>query len=40
LLDADADRADLELWLIKLKHHARVHPLAGSGDSWRRADIR
>jgi hypothetical protein len=37
LLDADADRADLELRLIKplLEDCARVHPLAGSGDSWR-----
>jgi hypothetical protein len=33
LLDADADRADLELRLIKLllKDRARVHPFAGNG---------
>jgi hypothetical protein len=33
LLDADADRADLELRLIKLllKDRAPVHPLAGNG---------
>jgi len=39
LLDADADWADLELRLIKLllKDRARVHPFAGSGDSWRKA---
>ena len=32
LLDADADRADLELRLINLmlKDHARVHPFAGN----------
>src|SRR6202011_737602 len=37
LLDADADRADLELRLIKLllKDRARVHPFAGNGGSWR-----
>jgi hypothetical protein len=43
LLDADADRADLELRLIKLtpKDRARVHPVAGNGISWRRkADFR
>jgi hypothetical protein len=42
LLDADADRADLELRLIKLllKDRARVHPFAGNGGSWRNADIR
>jgi hypothetical protein len=42
LLDADADRADLELRLIKLlpEDRARVHPFAGSGGSRRRADIR
>ena len=35
LLDADADRADLELRLIKLllKDRARVHPFAGNGGS-------
>jgi len=40
LLDADADRADLELRLIKLtlKDRARVHPFAGNGSSWRKAD--
>src|SRR5665647_3309782 len=38
LLDADADRADLELRLIKalLKDRAHVHPFAGGG-LWRRA---
>jgi hypothetical protein len=42
LMDADADRADLELRLIKLllKDRARVHPFAGNGGSWRKADIR
>ena len=37
MLDADADRADLELRLIKLslKDRARVHPFAGNGGSWR-----
>jgi hypothetical protein len=42
LLDADADRADLELRLIKLllKDRARVHPFAGNGGSWREADVR
>jgi hypothetical protein len=42
LLDADADRADLELRLIKLslKDRARAHPFAGNGGSWREADIR
>jgi hypothetical protein len=37
LLDADADRADLELRLIKLllKDRARVHPFADDGGSWR-----
>jgi hypothetical protein len=42
LLDADADRADLELRLIKLtpKDRVRVHPFAGNGSSWRNADIR
>jgi hypothetical protein len=42
LLDADADRADLELRLIKLllEDRARVHPFAGNGGSWREADIR
>ena len=42
LLDADADRADLELRLIKLllKDRAAVHPFAGNGGSWREADIR
>jgi hypothetical protein len=41
LLDADADRADLELRLIKLtpKDRARVHPFAGNGSSWRKAVI-
>jgi hypothetical protein len=41
LLDADADRADLELWLIKLslKDRARVHPFADNGGSWRKAVI-
>ena len=41
LLDADADRADLELRLIKLllKDRARVHPFAGKGGSWRKAGI-
>jgi hypothetical protein len=35
LLDADADRADLELRLIKLllKDRAPVHPFAGNGGS-------
>jgi len=35
LLVADADRADLELRLIKLllKDRARVHPFAGNGGS-------
>jgi hypothetical protein len=39
LLDADADRADLELLLIKLmlKDRARMHPFGGS---WRQAEIR
>jgi hypothetical protein len=39
LLDADADRADLELRLITLllKDRARVHPFAGNGGSWREA---
>jgi hypothetical protein len=42
LLDADADRADLELRLIKLtlKDGARVHPFAGNGSSWRESDVR
>jgi hypothetical protein len=42
LLDADADRADLELRLIKLlrKDRARVHPFAGNDGSWRIADVR
>jgi hypothetical protein len=42
LLDADADRADLELRLIKLllKDRARVHPSAGNGRFWRKAVIR
>jgi hypothetical protein len=37
LLDADADRAGLELRLIKrlLKDRARVHPFAGNGGFWR-----
>jgi hypothetical protein len=41
LLDADADRADLELRLSKLslKDRARVHPFAGKGRSWRKAVI-
>ena len=41
LLDADADRADLELRLIKLllKDRARVHPFADNGGSWRKADV-
>src|SRR6202048_2279588 len=41
LLDADADRADLELRLIKLllKDRARVHPFAGNGGSWRKAVV-
>jgi hypothetical protein len=36
LLDADADRADLELRLIKqtLKDRPRVRPFAGNGSSW------
>jgi len=36
LLDADADRADLELRLIKLllKDRAPVHSFTGSGGSW------
>jgi hypothetical protein len=36
LLDTDADRADLELRLIKLllKDRAHVHPFAGNGGSW------
>jgi hypothetical protein len=36
LLDADADRADLELPLIKPlpEDRARAHPFAGSGGSW------
>jgi hypothetical protein len=40
LLDADADRADLELRLIKLtlKDRARVHRFAGNG-SWPKAVI-
>jgi hypothetical protein len=40
LLDADADRADLELRLIKplLKDRARVHPFAGNGGSRRKVD--
>ena len=35
MLDADADRADLELWLIKLslEDRARVHSFAGNGGS-------
>jgi hypothetical protein len=42
LLDADADRAGLELRLIKLllEDRARLHPFAGNGGSWRKADIR
>jgi hypothetical protein len=42
LLDADADRADLELRLIKLllKDRAAVHPFAGNGGSWRKAVIK
>jgi hypothetical protein len=41
LLDADADRSGLELRLIKPlpKDRARVHPFAGSGGSWRRAEL-
>jgi hypothetical protein len=41
LLDADADRADLELRLIKLllKDRAGVHPFADSGGSGRKADF-
>ena len=41
MLDADADRADLELRLIKLtlKDRARVHPFAGNGGSWRKAAV-
>jgi hypothetical protein len=41
LLDADADRADVELRLIKLTptDRARVHPFAGNGSSWREADV-
>jgi hypothetical protein len=41
LLDADADRAGLELRLIKpsLKDRARVHPFAGNGGSWRKAAV-
>jgi hypothetical protein len=41
LLDADADRADLELRLIKLllKDRARVHPFAGNGGSWHLSDM-
>jgi hypothetical protein len=36
-LDADADRANLELRLIKLllKDRARLHPSPGNGGSWR-----
>jgi hypothetical protein len=42
LLDADADRADLELRLIKLllKDRAHVHPFAGNGGSWRNPDFK
>src|SRR5450631_439047 len=42
LLDADADRADLELRLSKLslKDRARVHLSASNGRSWRKADAR
>src|ERR1700730_15121635 len=42
LLDADADRADLELRLIKLfpRDRARVDPFAGKGGSWCKAGIR
>jgi hypothetical protein len=36
LLDADADRADLELWLIKLLLKDRAR--AGNDGSWRKAD--
>src|SRR6266853_3900672 len=41
LLDADADRAGLELRLIKLllKDRAWVHPFASNGGSWRKAAI-
>jgi hypothetical protein len=41
LLDADADRADLELRLNKLllKDRAPVHPFAGIGGSWRKAVV-
>jgi hypothetical protein len=41
LLDADADRADLELRLIKLslKDPAPVHPFASNGSSWRQAAV-
>jgi hypothetical protein len=41
LLDADADRADLELRLIKLllKDRAPVHPFAGNGRFRRNSDI-
>jgi hypothetical protein len=42
LLDADADRAYLELRLIKLllEDRAYVHPFAGNGGSWRQAGVR
>ena len=41
LLDADADRADLELRLIEpsFKDRARVHSSAGNGGSWRETDM-
>jgi hypothetical protein len=41
LLDADADRADLELRLIKLtlKDRPRVDRFAGNGSSWRKAAV-
>jgi hypothetical protein len=41
LLDADADRADLELPLIKLLLKVRmpVYPFAGNGGSWRKAAV-
>ena len=41
MLDADADRAGLELRLIKLllEDRARVHPFTGNGGSWRKEAI-
>jgi hypothetical protein len=42
MLDANTDRADLELRLIKPSPEvrAREHPFAGGGGSRRRANIR